>query len=1078
MQHRSVLLWISFAVALAILLPVCGSIVAKYFLPDVDYEHQPLHSLVEAAGGLMALAIAGILIVERPRHTHLEHFAWMASALIGMGVLDLYHAAVLPGSNFVWLHSTATFVGGLLFALVWLPQKFNHRRIANWLPLIVLTITVAFGAASTLSAQIPAMVGADNRFTFLARSLNIGGGIGFLIAGLFFVQRFYRWGKTSDWLFAIHTMLFGAAGILFELSVLWDGAWWWWHVLRLAAYLAALVFAVRAYLDAEHEVIDLNREMRELNATLDRTVEERTNELRASEQRYALSVRGSSDGLWDWNVISGEVYYAPRFKELLGYQVDEFEDVFESFESSLHPEDHDWVLAAVDQHLKRKAPYDVEYRLRTKSGDYRWFRARGQAIWDDSGVATRMAGSITDVTDRKQAEMALVAAKESAESANRAKSDFLANMSHEIRTPMNAIIGMTELVLDTDLNSNQKDYLNIALDSSESLLAIINQILDFSKIEAGRLDLDKVDFDLEDELGDIMRSLGLRAHAKQLELAWRMDDNVPRTLTGDPARLRQVIVNLIGNAIKFTSEGEVILEVRAKIINESSIELHFIVKDTGIGIPDDKQKTIFAAFEQADSSTTRQFGGTGLGLAIASRIVQAMSGQIWVESQLGKGSTFHFTVQLGLAKEAEKIGALDATDLSNVPVTIADDNATNRRILKEVLEKWGMIVLTAANGEQALSILENYVAEHKTLPLLISDVNMPGMDGFSLVEKLRSTPRLSETHVLLLTSGGRPEDVQLSQRLGVSALLMKPVKQSELLNAVLESVVGYAEYQPHETAEESLPRIPSLKLLLAEDGKANQLLAIGLFNRMGHEVVVAENGQDAVSRWRQQPFDAILMDLQMPVMDGLEATRTIREFEKQTASRIPIIAMTARAMQGDRQRCLDAGMDDYVSKPIRRLELYEALSRFFAPTQGRESDASPIADPIVEPRANAVETEPAGSLVNWERASRNASGDTKLLAEICLAARTELAEQLVQFESQGDPETICRIAHTIAGTCRILGANSVMRSATDVEEISDWGSSAATVARQRLLELMPKLIQEIEGFLENNKYKNQQNPRF
>ena len=468
-------------------------------------------------------------------------------------------------------------------------------------------------------------------------------------------------------------------------------------------------------------------------------------------------------------------------------------------------------------------------------------------------------------------------------------------------------------------------------ESAESLLSIINDILDFSKIEAGKLELESIDFDLREESARHVKSLALRAHEKELELTLaRRLQTSPTWLIGDPVRLRQIIVNLVGNAIKFTGAGEVMVDVQRQSLprkqgSDQQIGLHFAVSDTGIGIAKHNLEQIFSAFAQADTSTTREFGGTGLGLAITSRIAEAMGGQIWVDSAAGNGSTFHFTANFDPGTPATREEELP--DLNGLPVLVVDDNETNRRILKQMLESWGMVVNTVDGAAAALQSLQQTAAAHQTLPLVISDVNMPEMDGFMLAERLRSMTDLRETVVIMLTSGGRFGDVQRCEALGVRAHLMKPAKQSELLEAIMVAVDPHTHR--HHASEKISAEIDPFslspqKILLAEDGKANQMMAVGLLTKWGHHVTVANNGQEAVERWKQGSFDVILMDVQMPVLDGFDATARIRELERLTGQHIPIVAMTARAMKGDRERCLEAGMDDYVSKPVRKVELHRA----------------------------------------------------------------------------------------------------------------------------------------------------------
>jgi polar amino acid transport system substrate-binding protein len=959
-------------------------------------------------------------------------------------------------------------------------------------------------------------------------------------------------------------------------------------VLGLTVLLAlgSLVFAV---------VIEerASRALQKSHDELEMRVEERTAELTESEERFSLAVKAAGGGLWDLEPQTGKAWYSARFKELLGYQGDESDDSFPGWKNSLHPDDRDAIVATFQNHLDNRAPFNEVCRLRCKSGECRWYRTMGQALWDDSGLAYRMAGSIVDITEgiiaqdqarklsratenspasvvitakdgtieyvnptfckvtgyskeeaignnpkvlksgnlpesfykdmwgtilsgktwrgdfinrkkngeefwesasispikndkgeithfvavkqditeRKHMEKELLQAKQAADDANQAKGDFLANMSHEIRTPMNAVIGMAHLALKTDLSPKQRDYLKKIQSSANSLLGIINDILDFSKIEAGKMDIETVDFNLEDVMDNLANLITVKAQEKEdLEVLFNTNQEVPRFLVGDALRLGQVLINLSNNAVKFTNSGEIVVSTELLKRNEDQVTLKFSVRDTGIGLTQEQAGKLFQSFSQADTSTTRKYGGTGLGLAISKKLVSMMGGEIWVESDYGQGTIFSFTADFGLGKERAKKRFAPSTDLRGMKVLVVDDNATSREILEDMLESFTFEVTTAASGPEGISELE-HAPQDQPFELVVMDWRMPEMDGIEASERIKSHPGLIKIPaVILVTAYGREDVMQQAEQVGLDGFLLKPVNPSLLFDA---SMQAFGEAIPEQSRvsrrgqkeAEGLKQIQGAHVLLVEDNEINQQVAREILEGAGLKVSLAGNGQEAIDAIKANKYDAVLMDVQMPVMDGHTATRKIREWETEVrgqrtedrkqktenriqasnlqppTSNLPIIAMTAHAMDGDADKSLEAGMSDHVTKPIDPDHLFGTLQKWIQPGKKRVHVEPPEVSGAVEsfaetaPEAEGLPKSLPG--FDLEDGLKRLQWNEKLYRKLLLdfgAKYGGIADEIRQALDAKDFEQAHSLVHNLKGLAGNLSATDLQTAAVEMEK--------------------------------------------
>jgi two-component system sensor histidine kinase/response regulator len=778
-----------------------------------------------------------------------------------------------------------------------------------------------------------------------------------------------------------------------------------------------------------------------------------------ARKRFERAIRGTQDGLWEWDFARDTFWVSPRYETMLRFAEGEFATRGLSPNELIHPDDKASYEKAREDHFSIGAPYDVEVRMQTSTGDYRWIRLRGEAERDGTGKPLRLAGSVQDVTDARNARDALIQASEAAQAANRAKSAFLANVSHEIRTPMNGIIGMTSLLLDTKLDRSQCEYADSIRTSADSLLTVINDILDFSKIEAGKLDIESIEMDLPGNVEDVGAIMAFQAAAKNLELIVNVRPEVPERVLGDPQRIRQCLINLLGNAIKFTRKGEIVAEVSIVGERDGRPLVRFEVRDTGMGIAPETVKTLFQPFVQADSSTTRHFGGTGLGLSIVRRLVEMMGGEVGVRSQLGTGSAFWFILPMQPhASEAPKPEAERRS--STARVLVVDDNETNRRVLASQLARKSYAVTACAGGKDALALMRQALGDNKSFDVVLVDFQMPDMDGAMLGEQINSDPHLSRARVVLLTSMDRHDDVRRFASMGFAGYLSKPVRPRELFQC-LEKVMARKSQEWHAQTHPMITRNALQqhsaqkrfcgRVLLVEDNAVNQKVGRRYLERMGCEVVVAENGAEAVSAIEAGQFKIVLMDLQMPVMDGYTATQHIRNLER-GKPRTPIVALTASAMTGQLERCLDAGMDGLLTKPLDIEHMQDVLERFGLrdPAQKSELDDTIVSELLSAPPLLPID------LAKLRASTGADDAFVRDLAQTFITNTAQLLTEIRQCAKNCDRQRVARAAHSLKGACASMHAEPLRELSRELE------ARALSLTETELTERLTQLASECE----------------
>ena len=983
----------------------------------------------------------------------------------------------------------AEWVGGIVVALLISPLAWagitSTVHIHLWAALVLGGAIAAFPIALALTRPGEHFTRhsiAIGQMLFAGLLIHLTGGrieTHFIIFGSLAFLAFYRdWRVliTATMVVALDHLLRGLFWPESVYGVLSASIWRtiehaWWVIFEDVFLIAACLQGIQEM----RGIAERRAQLESVNDLVEREVAARTADLAKSEGRFRKLSESSPIGIFQTDAAGKCLYTNPRWQSLTGLTLEE--SLGDGWSRGIHPEERSRVSEEWSASAREGRDFDREFRYQTPAGEIRFVHVRSAVVRDSSGTTTEHIGSVLDVTHRKQIEEEMRKARDAAEAATRTKSEFLANMSHEIRTPMNGVIGMTGLLMDTELTADQREYVRMLRGSGEALLTLVNDILDFSKIEAGRLEIEMIDFDLHTVVQEAVNLLAEKAHHKKLELAYLIHPEVPGAVRGDPGRLRQILINLVGNAIKFTQSGEVILRARLAGEEGETRTVRFEVTDTGIGIDAEARGRLFQPFTQAEGSTTRRFGGTGLGLAISRQLTELMGGQIGVESEPGMGSTFWFTIRL--QKQAGDGMTLPPPreSLRGLRILVVDDNATNRRIVMEQARSWGMVAEEAPGGREALAILASCAARGQRYDLAIVDMQMPVMDGLQLARAIKTDRRLAGMRLIMLTSIGIRGHAAECYKAGYAGYLTKPAGQSQLYDCIALVMAG--EQMASGSAETAGPETPApqerplvtrhtlkeakaqgqSRILVADDNETNQMVAVQLLRRLGYHAEVAANGAEAFEAYRTMPFDLILMDCQMPQMDGYDATRAIREAEKLTGQHIPIVAATANAMRGDREKCLAAGMDEYLSKPVKIDELKTVLDRWISrrpagagstdarrgsATSGGEAHADRSPAHASKPgsgkkkgkRMDPLDPEVFGQL---KQADGGGGGFLGALIDKFLQEAPSRLATLGEAADRCDKEAVVKAAHSLKGSSGTLGAKELSDMCAGLEECGKTG---------------------------------------